>query len=218
MVNQDMDMIKEVFERLPEERQDRILRACMAEFIAHGYRNASTNRMVEGLGISKGILFHYFGSKEELYLYLLYRTGKSITAILAPRYRSMPKDLPGRLRTVVEGIIDCYAGDPDNYRFFTGFAESGMKDLQAKYLALFTRDEISALYADIFEGIDSSRFRYDDLTIRTAVRWIVTGMKQDIVNEPGALRDPAALKRDLTERLDAVIRVLETGIYKRRKG
>ena len=36
------------------------------EFSRHGFRQASVNRMVESIGIAKGSLFQYFGSKEVL--------------------------------------------------------------------------------------------------------------------------------------------------------
>lgn len=59
------------FARLDEAKQRIILDAAMAEFSEHGYEQASTNRIVAHAGISKGILFHYFGSKEGLYRYLV---------------------------------------------------------------------------------------------------------------------------------------------------
>jgi AcrR family transcriptional regulator len=37
----------------------------------HGYKNASTNRIVKRLRISKGALFLYFGDKKSLYLYIV---------------------------------------------------------------------------------------------------------------------------------------------------
>jgi len=44
--------------------------ACIEEFSQNSYDNASTNSIVKKAGISKGILFHYFGSKRDLYLYV----------------------------------------------------------------------------------------------------------------------------------------------------
>lgn len=58
------------FENLPEEKKKRIIDACIEEFSQNSYENASTNSIVKKAGISKGILFHYFGSKKNLYLYV----------------------------------------------------------------------------------------------------------------------------------------------------
>lgn len=59
------------FENISEEKRQKIIAACFEEFAEKGYVNASTNNMVKKAEISKGLLFHYFGSKKNLYLYLL---------------------------------------------------------------------------------------------------------------------------------------------------
>ena len=61
----------ENFEKIPLEEQQRILEICLAEFAAKGYERASTNAIVNMAGIPKGTLFYYFGSKKDLYLYLI---------------------------------------------------------------------------------------------------------------------------------------------------
>lgn len=48
----------------------RVLSAAMEEFLK-GYGKANTDIMVEKAGISKGLLFHYFGSKKGLFLFLM---------------------------------------------------------------------------------------------------------------------------------------------------
>jgi len=58
------------FMALEEEKRERILNAAMTEFIA-GFKKASTDNIVREAGISKGLLFHYFGTKEKLYNFLV---------------------------------------------------------------------------------------------------------------------------------------------------
>ncbi len=58
------------FLQLPMEKQQQIVRASLKEFAEYGYDLASTNRLVEQAGISKGALFKYFGDKEGLFLYV----------------------------------------------------------------------------------------------------------------------------------------------------
>lgn len=64
-------MPEEVFFNLNEEKKERIINAAMMEFATCGYENSSTNRIVKECRISKGSLFKYFKSKEELYFYLI---------------------------------------------------------------------------------------------------------------------------------------------------
>ena len=58
------------FMSLEEEKRERILNAAMNEFL-NGYKKASTDNIVRSAGISKGLLFHYFGTKEKLYDFLV---------------------------------------------------------------------------------------------------------------------------------------------------
>ena len=58
------------FAKLRAQQQETILRAALAEFAAHGFADASLNRIIEAAGISKGSLYYYFDSKEDLYAHV----------------------------------------------------------------------------------------------------------------------------------------------------
>jgi len=58
------------FGKLPPEKQERVLDAAIEEFSRWGYDKASINRMVGRLGIAKGSIFQYFGSKKNLYFHI----------------------------------------------------------------------------------------------------------------------------------------------------
>lgn len=58
---------RDIFNKLDESKKSKILDAAVDEFSLHGFRQASVNRMVERIGIAKGSLFQYFGSKEGLF-------------------------------------------------------------------------------------------------------------------------------------------------------
>jgi AcrR family transcriptional regulator len=62
--------MNEKFFDLKKEKQDRILNGSLKIFACNGYRHASTDEIVAEAGISKGLLFHYFGSKLGLYGFL----------------------------------------------------------------------------------------------------------------------------------------------------
>lgn len=59
------------FEKQPEEKKQLIIRVAIEEFAQHGYDRASTDVITSRAGISKGLLFHYFKSKKNLYLYVV---------------------------------------------------------------------------------------------------------------------------------------------------
>lgn len=55
---------------LKKEKQDRMINAALKVFALQGYRHASTDDMVREAAISKGLLFHYFGSKLGVYQFV----------------------------------------------------------------------------------------------------------------------------------------------------
>ncbi len=55
---------------LKKEKQDRMINASLKIFALQGYRHASTDDIVKEAAISKGLLFHYFGSKLGVYTFI----------------------------------------------------------------------------------------------------------------------------------------------------
>lgn len=60
----------DVLQNLDSEKRDRIINSAIEEFSTYPFNKASTNTIVKNAGISKGLLFHYFGNKKELYDYI----------------------------------------------------------------------------------------------------------------------------------------------------
>jgi AcrR family transcriptional regulator len=63
-------MARPRFAKLPEAQQHAILRAALEEFAAHGFHDASLNRVIDAAGISKGSMYYYFDGKEDLYTHV----------------------------------------------------------------------------------------------------------------------------------------------------
>lgn len=55
---------------LAREKQDRMINGAIEVFAKNGYKHASTDDMVKVVGVSKGLWFHYFGSKEGIYVFV----------------------------------------------------------------------------------------------------------------------------------------------------
>jgi len=59
--------MNDIIKNIPENKRDRILNSAFEEFSRYGFSNTSTNNIVVNADISKGLLYHYFGSKDRLY-------------------------------------------------------------------------------------------------------------------------------------------------------
>jgi TetR/AcrR family transcriptional regulator len=203
------------FSRLDPPKQRQIIEASLDEFLEHGFRGASTNRIVQKLGIAKGSLFHYFGSKERLYLFLLYRAGMEMLQLLESRYSGMPDDLCERLQKVVETTLEFAESRPRLYRFLAQFADSGLTQLQQRYAAMFSPEQRQTIFYDLFQGVDTSRLRGDPAQAFLLVRWLIAGLKQDLLAELTARGEISQLRASLTGRLEVVLEALRHGIYRR---
>jgi AcrR family transcriptional regulator len=64
-------MARPRFHKLAAPQQQLILDAALREFAAHGFADASLNRIIEAAGISKGSMYYYFDGKEDLYAHVI---------------------------------------------------------------------------------------------------------------------------------------------------
>ena len=55
------------FQKLPLEKRERLMEAAAQEFAAHGYDDASLNRILETVQMSKGAAYYYFEDKLDLF-------------------------------------------------------------------------------------------------------------------------------------------------------
>ena len=59
---------KEAFERASDERKEKILEVGIEEFSSKGYENANFNVIAKNSGISIGLMYKYFSTKEDLFV------------------------------------------------------------------------------------------------------------------------------------------------------
>lgn len=76
------DYSTDLFRRIDEEKQKRILDLAGEEFSREGFSGANTNRIAEKIGISVGSLYKYFRTKENLFLATIRRGRKELEQVL----------------------------------------------------------------------------------------------------------------------------------------
>lgn len=207
----------ENFKRIDPQEQHRILEACIAEFAKHGYTQASTNAIVRQAGIPKGTLFYYFGSKKELYLYVLDYAIEQYVAAFNQLAGELPADLFERLLARGRIRMRFSIEHPQLYRLFYNAFLNAPPDIQAD---LATR---SAGYAErsqqlLFDGLDTSSFRpgVDPRQAVELVNLVMEGLFGRYAAELRRLPPQAALQRveDLRPEVWAYFELLKNGIYR----
>jgi len=164
------------FEALDAEKRQRILNAAMREFASKGYDRASTNRIVEGAGIAKGLLFHYFKSKKRLFLYLYDRGLELVTEEVLRGVDFAEKDLFRRIRQAQRAKLALLRVYPD----IIGFLKAAyLEESEAvkEELGGRTQGLLALNYQRVFEGVDTSRFRegLDGSLVMQTIVWAYEG-------------------------------------------
>ena len=62
-------MPKETFLNLSEEKQEKVIRAAVGEFMKHGFEKANVGNIAKNAGVAKGSMYQYFENKKELFVY-----------------------------------------------------------------------------------------------------------------------------------------------------
>lgn len=142
---------------LDAPRRDALLNAALKEFIAQGYDNASTNVIAKEAGFSKALMFHYVGSKQELFLF----TYDYFNELLDKGYYSKMdysiKDIFERLRASYLLQIELIKQYPRIFDFNKLSAKTKSEEINK---ALEDRARAKKTY-EIFNMIDVSKFRAD---------------------------------------------------------
>jgi len=171
------------FMSLEEDKRERILNAAMTEFLA-GYKKATTDNIVREAGISKGLLFHYFGTKENLYNFLVdYAVNTVQTEYIDLINTHQPdildsiwqlsllkQDLSKRFPTIFEFLTRVYVDD---------------KDCPAKEHLVRFHSIQAKVMQDVYNHCDKSLFR-DDIAPERAIEiitWAVAGYSQSKVSQ-----------------------------------
>ena len=77
-------MVRPRFTKFPAQQQQAIVQAALDEFAAHGFHDASLNRVIDAAGISKGSMYYYFDGKEDLYAYVAHSGWRGCSSGSAP--------------------------------------------------------------------------------------------------------------------------------------
>ena len=161
------------FMTLETKKRDRILNAAMKEF-RYGYKKASTDAIVREAGISKGLLFHYFGTKDQLYEFLV---KYAMDVVVADQFNMLNMGhqdiLEGfwQVALLKRDITEQY---PSIYNFLEG-VNTYREDLPRDEIldAFFQKQESVA--AELFSQCDTSLFR-EDIDFQKAVALICWAM------------------------------------------
>ncbi|MCL2052384.1 MAG: TetR/AcrR family transcriptional regulator [Lachnospiraceae bacterium] len=150
--------MNEKFFDLKKEKQERMINASLKIFARNGYQYASTDEIVKEAGISKGLLFHYFGSKLGLYTFL---------ADYCVRYMKMEiSNLSGKETDYFAILKDIEAAKLSalkNFPYLQQYLSTMEKETDSEAFKATSkqRSSLATIYQDIMKKADYANFCAD---------------------------------------------------------
>lgn len=199
---------------IDEHKRQRVIRASIEEF-AKGYEVASTNEIVRKAGISKGLLFHYFGSKENLYMSVFREAVQQTTEALFSRVGELPGDVIERMIRLALTKLELYREDPRTWLFLADAVSDPPDGLKQEIRSVQAELTHSAM-KQFLTRLDLSQLRADvePAQLLKFVQLLLRGLEQEYLGRDHL----AALDwEEIMEEFIVYTELLRTGIGSRRK-
>ncbi|WP_441296220.1 TetR/AcrR family transcriptional regulator [Bacillus sp. UMB0893] len=148
----------------------------MKEFAQNGYDKASTNEIVKEAGISKGLLFHYFQNKKQLYLFLYDHVIDILMEKIMERINWDEKDIFVRYRQIALLKIKVYQIYPEMLNFVKSLYKDTSPEIKID-INLRAKELLDSSYNKLFSDIDLSKFK-KGIDIKKAINiinWTLEG-------------------------------------------
>lgn len=122
--------MNEKFFDLPRAKQDKMINGAIEIFAKNGFKHASTDDMVKATGVSKGLWFHYFGSKQGLYIFVYEYSVKYMILELSAVIDENENDFFELIKQIEYAKFKVCR----SYRYMTMFLENASKETDEEIL------------------------------------------------------------------------------------
>ena len=208
-------MPTDLFYALDTDKQSKIVAAAVFEFAKYGYTNSSTNRIVKGCSISKGSLFKYFQSKEELYFYILDRVTAELMSSLEEKTADLPKELFKRVIQYSEFGFAWYIQNPDQYKLILKAFTKSDTPMYQKIAARY-RLAGQEIYYKLLEDIDTQSLKWGKQKTIDILKWFLNGFNQDFMERTQAQNhsEIGSLRNEYVSSLTEYMEALKSGLMR----
>jgi AcrR family transcriptional regulator len=186
------------------EKRDRVINAALSVF-RHGYEHTSTDDIVREAGISKGLLYHYFGTKEGLYEFLLSYALDLITREYTHLLNLEQRDILDLLRQSLLLKMDLSYRYPALFDFMgAAYTDGSLDGMQ------------SGLTEKVLAGADLSLFK-EGIDARKAVNiihWSLLGYSNSNVIKGKSIADYQAEYDIYLKEIDEYFALFKSIFYK----
>jgi TetR/AcrR family transcriptional regulator len=135
------------FDRIAEDKRERLLGVAVEEFASNAFADANVNRIAERTGMSVGSVYQYFRSKEELYLTVVNRAYAKLEEAIGPIMESKAPAME-KISLILDVLFERTSENQALTRLYNRFTSEGNSEL-ARMLAARIETLSSRAYSDL---------------------------------------------------------------------
>lgn len=198
---------------MESEKRNRIIQSAMQEF-SKGYSAANTDEITKNAGISKGLLFHYFGSKKGLFLFLMKYAAKTVSSEYI-KVSVDSRDFLENLWKMSLLAIELTFQYPILYKFLTKGVFS-LNEVFPDGLPKDIHNPSGDIMIQIYQNTDISLFR-DDIDMekaRNIIIWTMKGFSDKLLVYGSDIENYKVHYDEITKELKEYLKILRKILYK----
>ena len=173
----------------PESRREQLLHIGVQLLGSITLEQLSIDVLAERAGISRGLLYHYFGGKQDFHRAVLERAASDLYELTAPRDLGDPIE---QMMTSIGAYVDYVAANHEFYLSFLRAARGGDEDLREIYLG--ARNALTDRIFEIVGPEELARLGVADTPGHRALARAWAAMAEELVLDWVA--DPTLMTRD----------------------
>ncbi|MCG8484276.1 MAG: TetR/AcrR family transcriptional regulator [Clostridia bacterium] len=157
------------------EKVKRIINCALEEFSKNKFEKASTNNIVKAANVSRGLMYHYFKDKQELFEFLIDFSITIVVKEFKERFDWSDTDLLNRFKQVAEIKLELFF----RYPYLIDFYVKAVDEALINELKNSERLKNAGIHKQFYmENIDRSKFK-DDIDVDKAINVIRLTLKKN---------------------------------------
>jgi AcrR family transcriptional regulator len=200
------------WERRPDSRPQELLDAALTVFAERGYRNTRIDDVADAAGVTKGAVYHYFATKEDLLLRAIEHYHDRAFAEIGAVLRDAGGPVSARIRLMMRKAFGPVSGG--RRTTLTLILQGLRHDLPHAHQQWLQSGPIAGwrlLAAMIEEGKSAGEFRAD-VDAEVAARVVISGLITQMVWQPLGVDVPDLLI-DEDRLIDSAVDTLLHGLW-----
>ncbi len=191
----------ENFFNLPKERQHTIIDAALLCFGTNGYKKTSAKDIADAAGISKSMVFHYFGTKRELYFYLIRFCGEALYGEMKEKFDPCITDFFDRIMMAATIELSVIQRHPSIFAFLNSVVFESDEEVRPDIQRMLEKGDGLRTHLAL-DGMDATKFK-EGIDPKLVMN-ILIRMTEGFISEPSCRmgQDLEAFYKDFKDSIE----------------